>query len=260
MKKQLMFFLLCILYTNSFASVIVQNGLTHEHQLIGNQTITGKIILKNVGKKPERILIYQKDYSSSCSGEVLYEDAGTNDRSLANFLTYNMNDYTLKVGETYEVVYQIKVPPTNKITGSLWSLLMVEVTDPIAEQKEKGVVKIDSKIRYGIQIIATSSNAEPTNIKFRDVKVKSEAQGKLIQVTLENLGTTFVKPHIEVQLFNEKAELVKEYKSLKKKVYPSNCQFYTIDLEGIKKGNYRAVMVADYEENAVGININLKID
>lgn len=250
-------FFFCL--TKLYAGVIVQNGLTHVHQLGAGQQVSGKIVLKNIGNSSERVVIYQKDYQLNCSGTVGYLEPGSNPRSLSSYLKVSNADYNLAAGETYELTYKIDIPTSFDIKGSLWSLLMIEITEPLTEQQVRGNVTVGSKVRYGVQIIASTPETEPTEVKFTDVKIEKNGDGqKIVNVTIENKGVLFAKPHIELQLFNSNAEIVGEFKSVAKKVYPGNCQLYSIPLSEFPPGTYKAIMIADYDNSAVAVNLTIQ--
>jgi hypothetical protein len=259
--KKLFFALLFIacFFTNSKATVVIQNGLTHVHSMNSGEVLLGKIVLKNLSKKTERVSVYQNDLEILCSGIVNYNKSGSNPKSLVEFITLNTSDQTLAPNEEFEVSYKISIPSGYDKKGSLWTLIMVEVAEPISEQKVEYGVSIGSKIRYGIQVIANIGENEINKYSFKDVKLLKTENERKIEAILQNEGDFLINPILNIQIFDENGNLSKELKLPSKKLYPSNCQKFEIDIMDLKKGKYNVVLVSESNEESIGVNINLEI-
>ena len=165
---------LCFLTFLSFktsASVIVKNGLTQIHELSTRSQKDGKVVLQNIGTKPENIKVYFNDLTSSCDGKINYASPGQNIRSLYPFIDVATTDYTLQPGEEYELTYQIDLSRNQYESGSLWVLMMIEVVDPISKNTSSSGMEIGSKIRYAVQIITNIGQKNAELISFSNVKL-----------------------------------------------------------------------------------------
>ncbi len=241
------------------ATVVVQNGLTHIHKLNSGDVLLGKIVLKNLSNKPERVSIYQNDLEVLCSGVVNYNKSGSNPKSLFEHISINTSDQTLAPNEEYEVSYKINIPSIQNLKGSLWTLIMVEVAEPISEQKVEYGVSIGSKIRYGIQVIANVGENDANKYSFKDVKLVKNENEKKIEAVLSNEGDFLINPVLDVQIFDEKGTMVKEIKMPSKKLYPNNCQKFDIDISSLSTGKYNVILVSEANDESIGVNINLEI-
>lgn len=255
----LTFFLLINLVIKVSATVVVQNGLTHIHSMNSGDVLLGKIVLKNLSKKPERVSIYQNDLEVLCSGVVNYNKSGSNSKSLFEHISINTSDQTLAPNEEYEVSYKINIPANQSLKGSLWTLIMVEVAEPISEQKVEYGVSIGSKIRYGIQIIANVGENDANKYSFKDVKLVKNENEKKIEAVLSNEGDFLINPVLDVQIFDEKGTVVKEIKMPAKKLYPGNCQKFDVDISSLSTGKYNVILVSEANDESIGVNINLEI-
>jgi hypothetical protein len=261
MSKQFSFFLiLFLIHFRSFSTVIVQNGLTHEYDLGINSKIQGKTLLKNNGVTPQAIKVYFKDLNSECNGQINYADAGVNAQSLFPFIKINNADYTLQPGEDYELLYEIDLSKNNNKEGTHWVLMMVEVVDPISKSSPSKGFEIGSKIRYGIQIIANMGSKKLNDFSFKNIKINKDVDhNKTIEIAIENQNDFLVIPNLNLQIFDDKGIKIRDLTIPAKKVYPKNCQMFTFSLSGIEKGKYQAVLLADYLDENVGVNIDLEI-
>lgn len=262
MKKQ--FFLIVTLFflgmASSHASVIIKNGLTHLHQINTTGKQRGSIVVANTGKTAERIKVYFNDLRVECSGTPIYSEPGENFGTLYPYINVDATDITLSANEEYEIIYDIDVTNASTKKGTLWSLIMVEVEKPIAVDRKTAGLEIGSKIRYAVQVIGNIGKTDSNGLKFTDIKLgKDSEQNRIVKVTLSNDGDYLVFPNMELQIFDEGGNEAKKVKIAPRNVYPQNCQTVSIDLSSLPSGNYKAVLFAEFEEEAIGVNLDLEL-
>ncbi|GAB3165446.1 COG1470 family protein [Telluribacter humicola] len=263
MKPSILFtlFFLIIIGSEAFASVTVENGLTHIFRGNWGDELTGTIKLTNSGKKAERILIFKNDLVQGCANSNMFAEPNSQPNSSAEWIKLNLNERTLAAGESYEIVYSIAIPKDTTFNGSFWSLIMVEVVDPIKEEKTSSGVTIGSKIRYAIQVITDVGPYKISPLSYEDVKLeKQEGKSKTVQVVLKNNGLFVVNPVLVFELFNKNGDKVKKIEVPFRKIYPGSCKLYEVDITGIPKGSYDCVLVADYGQDLFGMNASLDIE
>lgn len=259
--KNLIIAILFILTVNQVAnaSVIISNGLTHNLDLSSKTIKDGKVVLKNIGNKPQSIKIYFNDLVSDCSGKIDYVKAGENLESLYPFVSVNTTDYTLQPGEEYELSYRVDLTKNSLENGSLWVLLMVEVVDPISKSSSQGF-EIGSKIRYAVQLIANIGQKNAESISFSNVKIGKDINDqRILEAAVKNDGKYMAIPVVNIQIFDDKGQKVKDLAVPSKKIYPRNCQNFVLPLADLPKGKYQAVLLAEYLEESIGVNIDLEI-
>lgn len=258
MKKSLILLFLFLSFYVSNANVVILNGLTHVHQSSSGQLITGVIRLKNTSGTEQRVIIYFNDLFQECGKETVLTADSTHNNSIKNWLSTNVNEHVFQANEEYELIYTINVPNDVAIDGSFWGVLMVEIEKPIKEDELQYGVKLESKVRYGIQIIADINKRTPSELEFYDIKIEEPDGNKIIQIDLKNLGTYYVQPTLILEVFNTNGEQVKKVEVKFKKVYPNSCKGFTMDISGLPKGAYTAVLVADYGENIYSIDLEFE--
>lgn len=262
MKKKYFLFIFVLFafgFSQTFAGVVVLNGLTHTHNGVSGSTITGSIKLINEGEKESRILIYQQDIILSCKEAVDYQDIGSHNHSLGKWLQTSVNEKVMLPNEEYEITYTIKVPSGTVESGTYWSIIMIEMTDQLQVEKRQGI-NINSKVRYGVQILTDIGASESPAIIFEKVDFKQiNDSTKIMQIKLKNDGVFLSKTKLSIEIFNDQGVKVKVIIGPQKKVYPSYCNDFEIELKDIPKGKYSGVLVADNGTDLFGENINIEI-
>lgn len=242
------------------ASVVVTNGLTHRHDLQNTTAETGYVVLKNVGKQAERVLVYFRDLKVSCSGSHSYVDAGSTNRSNANWIKVGFEEKTLQPGEETAVRYEISAP-SDSLKGSYWSLMMVEIKKPIDTTQLDYGVRVSSNVRYAIQIITDFGTQTPTNVEFATISMVEDEGSNTINVTLQNQCDKVLLPLVKIKVYNESGELVLEKQADTKKLYPAQCKSYMVPIKELARGAYKGVLVADCgESDLFGMTLNLEVD
>lgn len=247
-----------------YANVIILNGLTHVHNGQKGKQIKGEIILQNLNKiNSQRVIIYLQDVTQSCDGKTIFSNSGTNLRTLGNWISFNTTEKLLNPNEKFVITYEINIPQEINIEnvdyGSFWSALMIDVDKPINEDNQYGV-QINSKIRYGVQIITNVGERVNPEIQFENIEIAKKLEGKnTVNVIVRNNGLYLVQPTLILELFDKNGNSIKKAEALFKKVYPLNCKGFEILLENVPVGDYDAVLVADYGSDIFGTNITISI-
>jgi hypothetical protein len=261
MKHQLTLLLLCAAFSLS-AGIIVTNGLTHEHSVVGGQLETGVVDIRNLSRTPQRVIFYISELSVSCKGETFQpSDTGNVKRSNAAWVSLSANERLLAPGEEFSLSYEIKTPEGER-RGSFWSLLMVEEQPLIDTSSSRVGMRISSNVRYAVQLVTSfTSEDETIEVSFENVELQKEGDRKALAVKLFNSSQKMVKPIVRMEIYNKGGDLVMENISDKRKLYPDQCRTYYVALEDLELGDYQAVLVADCgNQDVFGLTVNLRVD
>lgn len=258
--KKLIFVIALFFIQLSFANVIILNGLTHTHKSKSGSVVTGVIKLKNTKDTEQRVLIYFNDLFQNCGEETNLTAKKTHLKSIREWISTDINEYVLQGKEEYELVYSINVPNDSLLEGSYWGVLMVEVEEPIKEDDLDYSVKLQSKVRYGVQIITDIKENTNPELDFYNVEIKKDENNvpSAIIVDAQNLGIFYVEPTIILEVFNEEGEQAKKLEVKFKKIYPESCKIFTLDISDLPKGTYSGVIVADYGQDMYAIDIEFE--
>ncbi|SHF53712.1 hypothetical protein SAMN05444274_106110 [Mariniphaga anaerophila] len=243
----------------SWANIVVLNGLTHENQAQPGESYRGTIQVQNASEHNRSVKIYQRDYWFSYTGESRHDLAGTSERSNANWISFNPELVELQPNEIASVNFEVKVP-NDSLIGTYWSVLMVEGIVPPDTSATSGGVTINTAIRYAIQLVTQIGETGTSDIKFLGMELGKQDEMPLLHVALENTGERMLRPELALELFDDEGNSAGIVKAEKRKTYPGTSVMITLELKGIKPGNYNGILVADCDnDNVFGTNVSFEI-
>jgi hypothetical protein len=282
MKKILGFFLfLVVLVDFSFASVLVMGELTREKALQPGESFEGTISLKNTGETSCRVNVYQTDYLFYADGSNIYGKPGTAVRSNTDWLSVAPNRLTIPPHQVASVYYTVQVPQIQKLAsaydefqvpespdliGTYWSMVMVEPvpqTGPenIEDENRKAKMGIQTKIRYGIQMVTHIGDTGARKIKFSNKRLIKQEGRRFLQMDIENIGERWLSPALWVEIYDSHGVKAGRFESSKKRIYPGCTVRHKFDLTDVPKGKYKALVVADNgDEYVFGARYDFGID
>lgn len=243
-----------------FSNVLVLNGLSHENTSQPGELYRGQIEVQNNGAESKSVKVYLRDYWFSFTGESRHDLPGTLERSNAGWINFNPQLLSLDPGEKAYIDYEVSIPDVDSLKGTYWSVIMVEGIIPPDTIASSGGVKINTAIRYAVQIITNIGETGQKDLQFLGLELAKENGQTLLNVAVENTGESILKPEMSVEIFDAEGNSVGVYKADRRKTFPGTSIKTSIVLEGIKPGNYTAILVADCDEDHIyGTNISLEI-
>jgi hypothetical protein len=247
------------------AGVVVVGELTQDKSLLPGEKIEGSIQLENDGTTPCQVRVYQTDYWFSADGSNLYGQPGSTTRSNAGWFSVSPNRLTIPPHQRAWVYYSGRVPPgtewasiqsdlqgteSGSLSGTYWSMVMIEplseaLTQTAKDQSGKLKMGIETKVRYGIQIVTNIGESGAPRIKFLDKKLFTSAGRTVLQMDIENTGERWLSPTVWVELYDHQGMLAGRFQGDKKRIYPGCSVRHRVDLTGAAPGKYKALVVAD---------------
>jgi hypothetical protein len=262
-RNTMMFFVMCLLWTPISASIVILNGLTHQIECLEGHTYKGVVEMQNTGITRQEVRVYLNDYGYKAQGEIYYTKPNAKARSNANWIDLNSTLIALEPNEKYELFYEVAIPANLDLNGSYWSVLMIEPVDDIAPADSKEGINVTNIVRYAIQIVTTvKRDTAAAFLEFLKATIKKENEKPFLEIDLENKGDLYHLVAITVEFYNaqdglEAGVLKSELLSL----LPNNSKRFAIDMSSIPPGSYKAVVLADcQDENVFGLNIDVTID
>ena len=239
----------------TFSQVSVIGELSQDREARPGESYNGSILVKNDSDEPQEAKVYQTDYLFFSDGTNNYAEPGSTPRSNARWVSYSPSLLLIPPQATVTVNYSVAVPDTTggkTLTGSYWSMLMVE---GIAKESPESSVRAKSKnpemgvrqtLRYGIQIATHIAGSGTRSIKFVSAKLVRGSRGETsLQVDLEDDGTLGFRPDVYVELFDGKGVSKGKFPGHRYRMYPGTSVRQMIELSGIAKGTYKALVVVD---------------
>jgi len=260
LRTILIFIPFLLLSIQAGANILVLNGLTHETISQAGGNYRERIEIQNSGTEKKDVRIYIRDYWFSYSGESRHDDPGTLERSNASWIRFSPELLTLEPNEKGYVDFEVNVPQNDSLKGTYWSVIMVEGIVPPDTTASSGGVKINTAIRYAVQIITNIGETGKRDLQFAAMELIQDGDQKVLNVALENTGEYILKPETSIELFDSEGNSVGVFKADRRKTFPGTSITASIILEGIKPGLYTAILVADCDEDHVyGTNLSLEI-
>ncbi len=229
----------------------------------------GKIIVENISDKPHEIKAFQKDYFFDISNGAKVENAGVLTRSNAKWIAFSPDFTTIPANGSIAIKYSVKVPDStgsNAVTGSYWSLLMIEeVPDKSVESKKTSndrEIRIIRTVQYGVQLITTIEHAGTKKIDFlrTQLSVNDTTGQKSLLVDLKNSGNLTFRPKLYLEIYNSKGLKTGTYHGESYLMHPGTSVRNKIDISTLLQGSYTALLVADGGSGALfGVQLKLNL-
>ncbi|WP_167617624.1 hypothetical protein [Maribellus sediminis] len=259
-KACVLFFISIQLAFFAEANIVVLNGLSHEQVGQPGGQYRDRIEIQNSGSETKSVKVYLRDYWFSYTGESRHDEPGTLQRSNASWINYSPQLLTLEPGEKAAIDFEVSVPQSDSLRGTYWSVIMVEGILPPDTTASTGGVKINTAIRYAIQIITNIGDSGSKDLQFLGLELVKDGERNLLNVAVENTGECILKPEMSLEIFSADGTSLGVFKADRRKTFPGTSITTSIPLEGIEPGSYAAVLVADCDEDHIyGTNISLEL-
>jgi hypothetical protein len=244
------------------AGISVMGELTREKTVTVGKTYEGTILISNRGKTTQTARVYQNDYLFYADGTNVYGDPGTDPRSNAKWITYTPHSAEIPAQSSAEIHYTITVPDDLGLTGTYWSMLMVEGVNPDQQAVPEGNSKmaLNQLVRYAVQIVTHIGASGEKKLEFKKAKLVRNAGKRMLEEDLENTGERWLTPVLWVELYDRSGVLTGRFPGGNSRIYPQTSARFRVDLSSVKEGDYKALIVADCGgEDVYGISSKLKI-
>ena len=261
-KKGTFLFLSLLLISVQFtkANIVILNGLTHENTAQPGENYRGYIQIQNTADSEKSVRVYLRDYWFSYTGESKHDPPGTLERSNSDWITFAPELMTLNPNEIATIDFEVKIPDNEELKGTFWSVLMVEGIVPPDTTNYSSGVTIRTAIRYAVQIVTNIGNSGTSDLRFAGLELSKQDENNILNVVIENTGERLLRPEVSIELFDETGNSAGVLKEERRKTFPGTSIKVSLVLEGIKPGNYTAILVADCDEDHIfGTNLSLEI-
>lgn len=239
--------LLLVCSPGVWSQLAVTSGLLSEQTAQAGDTYRGTITVQNNGGKDERVRIYQADYMFYADGSNVFADPGTEERSNAPWIEPARDEVQIAPGRSAEVEYVVRVPADRSLTGSYWSLVMVQsisdtALDPDRPDDEVG---IQAGVRFAVQVVTHIGDSGERSLAFADPTLTRPRSEPLLRVDVENDGQRRLSPAFYVDVYGLDGSYGGRFEGSQAGLYPGTSRRVRIPLSGVEPGEYRVQFVAD---------------
>ncbi len=247
------------------AQITVLGSGVEEHAAHPGETYSGTLRLRNDGRQTEEARVYLSDYTFAADGRTAYAPAGSLPRSSARWIAVSPGQVRIAPGGEATVGYTVTVPAGAEMSGTYWSLVMVEgiahgsPESTLGGRAARVRMGVQPSIRYAVQI-ATTLGAPAPVVRFASARAYAAGGGKVLELDLANAGEVAYRPEIRVELFDEAGHRAGTFTSRRGLLYPGTSLRQTFDLGAVPAGSYQALVVADAGGDQVfGAQYRLKL-
>jgi hypothetical protein len=237
------------LATRAQAQIAVVGSTVEERTTGAGESYTGSILVRNLSDVDQPVRIYQTDYLFYADGTSHYSDPGTTPRSNAKWITPTVRSLLVPPRSEMSVSYTVRVPQGDSLSGTYWSIIMVEGAPNEANRASAGQpqVGVGVVMRYGVQV-ATHIKATGT----RKVSFLTNEDGtQTFELEVANAGDRAYRPALWIEVYNEAGELKASARQERGLLYPTTSLKQVFNLGKLAAGTYRAIVFADSGEDAV---------
>ena len=238
------------------AGVAVIGGLSRVSNGLPGDEIEHEIVLRNNEDIDMLVHVYPTDYVFFADGRSVYGEPGTMERSNAGWFALSTEWINVPAQSEITVYYRGRLPAGESLSGTYWSMLMVEPQAPaavqaISDQRGKPGVSVSTEIRYGVQIITQVGESGAPDLRFIDRRLFGDGGRRMLQLDVENAGTKWVYPITWVELYDEQGSLVGRFESSQKRIFPGCSVRHEFDLSEVAEGKYTALVIIDNTDEYV---------
>jgi len=252
--------------SQAIPGISIIQSLTHERLVEPGGTYTGTIAVKNIGAYQDEAEVYPADYLFFRDGTHIYGEPGTDPRSNADWITFGPRRLSILPGATAIINYTIEVPEDESLTGTYWSLLMVEdlaggAPDVSGDGTDQVSMGINQVFRYAIQIVVHVGDTGQRTLEFLDTKLLTEGDQKILQIDMGNNGERWLRPVLWTEVYDMDGGYIGRFDGGKLRIYPGTSVRYRVDMSELASADYNAVVVADCGgEDVFGAKYTLRVE
>ncbi|WP_041646006.1 hypothetical protein [Aromatoleum aromaticum] len=254
---------LFLLSSAAIAGINVEGSLSHEKAAQTGETYRGTLAIRNTGKTPADVKLYQTDYRFDASGRNDYAEPGSLPRSNARWIRPGQPQFHIPPGEVVHAPYEVRVPDDASLKGSYWSMIMVEplaAAEAAPAAAKKNTVQLTQSIRYAVQIVTdVGAGAEPA-LAFTNPATSVLDGRKLFSIDVGNDGERWVRASFWLELYTLEGQPQAKIDGEKYRIYPGTSVRARFNVGEIPPGRYRALLVADGDgENLYGTELQIEL-
>jgi len=232
------------------AQVTVMGQLSYDRQAVPGETYEGSIRIRNDGKEPTEVKVYQTDYLFLCDRTTRYDQPGTSPRSNAAWISLRPERLVVSPRETAEIRYTISIPAQDSLIGSYWSMVMIEeigLGSPESGLRDTEVaLGVQQILRYGVQLATHLAAGGNRSLEFRDVQLRSETDStSLLEFSVACTGSLWMRPAVYAEVFDAQGLSQGTFAGKEYRMYPGTCVKQAIRLPKFPSGRYKALLVVD---------------
>jgi len=242
------------------AGIAPEGESTQVRSARAGDTYRGSIAIRNPGTKVVEVKLYQTDYAFSADGMNSFDSPGTAPRSNALWLRLNREQLVIGPEATASVDYEVHVPEDAALTGTYWSVVMIQELPPAEAGERRAGMKLGQTLRHAIQIVTEMGETGRGQVAFRNARLQREGVKRELDVDLENTGERWMRTDVWLELHDANGRFFGRFAAPRRRTFPGTSVRNRIELTGAPAGKYVGLLVADGGRNDLyGMQIELDL-
>jgi hypothetical protein len=211
------------------------------------------LTVRNHGNERQKFVLNLVDYTLNEEGSKIAQEAGSSNRSLADWLTVNPSFVELNPNESAGVDLIMTVPRTGFSTR--WGMIQVEVAkEQVASEADKqlttGVVIVPRIVVLVKQSPRSNQNYSGTVSGLKEVE-GTQSELMSFEAMLTNTGDKILDGKVFLALANLETAEEKQFNPISVSVYPDQSRRVVLTLpEHPEPGQYALAFLMDYGQRA----------
>jgi hypothetical protein len=227
------------------AQVAILTDGVQERAARSGESYEGSIRLQNTTAQAMEVSIYLTDYQFNSAGQSFFGTAGELPRSNARWVRLDADRLVLAPHAEGSVGYHVDVPASDSLTGSYWSMVMVEAAPATAKDPgTERTLSIQTRVRHGIQLVSHLGGGV-SEARFDALRMITETGEPRLECDLVNAGDVAWHALLTLELYDGEGKLVLRRSAQRGILYAGSSIRQAFALDGLATGTYRALLLAD---------------
>lgn len=224
-----------------------------EQRLAGpGEAYGGFVRVRNTGSEPQEARLYLTDYESQADGSTRFPEPGSTARSNAGWILVSPSHLTIPPGREVAVRYRVRVPENAALSGSYWSMLMIEgIARSSAEaagsppRHGEGEIGVRATVRYAVQLVTHIGTTGEPKIELAGTRVEAGPSGRQLVLDVRNTGSRASAPVVRVEILDAAGTKVQAFERKRGLLLPGGSVRQPVELAPLPPGTYEAQVTID---------------
>lgn len=237
--------LLLFVFSVSLQGAINVDPMNMRFEAEAGKTVTKTISITNKGSKSTEVNLTLLDWWRDSQGSLQIFQAGSRERSCAEWLLYSPSSLTIPPNETRDVTVEIEVPEEKESAGTHWAMLIVQERGEVSEEEQ---VSTRITVNYIVKIFYDDPSYTKKAAKITKIEMEEKRPLKLT-VVLENSSKSYLRAEGSVSIRNLQGETEKEIKVESVGLLPGGKREISVttgEEPVLDPGEYYAIAIMDY--------------
>jgi hypothetical protein len=248
------------------AQITVTSGTLAEQRTAVGQEYLTRIALHNPTAIARVARLTRTEYNAQGGSASDSTALGRPRRSNVQWLTDIPATVTVPPGSTANVVVRVVVPNDSTLRGTYWSAILVETVDNAepelksATDAKRNSLGISMRVRYAVQIATHVGDAATSKLDFSAVRSMVDSLGQpVLELEVQNPGERGLRPMMTIELYDAAGQIVSRQQQQRGLLYPGDRFQQRFRFDGLKPGEYTALVLADAGGTEVfGVQLRLR--